>query len=110
VAESEYQNLFVSPAALGGPVRTFAEIVLLLAYEWCRTKGPAIFMRLPSSRPQPLDARHPHTLHVLETMIPLIAFSYSKWRYLLVVVVEEGGGGGGEDEIVYGLLPSRRPL
>jgi hypothetical protein len=62
-------------------------------------------MRFPSSHDH-----HPHILHVLEAMIPLIAFSYSKWRYLLVVVVEEGGGGGGEDEIVYGLLPSRRPL
>jgi hypothetical protein len=103
----EQKGPFVLPAALGEPVRTFTGIVLPCPpTSGVERSGRQSFMRLPSSRPQTTyvhntqapailrcppssHARHPHTLHVLEAMIPHIAFSYSKWRYLLVVEEKE---------------------
>jgi len=58
------------PAALDGPVRTSAGIELLcpptsVSNETARNpQAPAIF-----TRPQPSDARHPHTLHELDPSI-----------------------------------------
>ena len=96
MVESEYQNLLSRRLRLVGRLGLLRELYsrahLRVVNEAARNPhAPAIFtpttLRRPLSthahntqapavftRPQPSDARHPHTLHVLGAMIPLIAF------------------------------------
>jgi hypothetical protein len=105
----------------------------------CRRKRSAILMRLPSShahnphtpaiytRPQHSGARNPQTLpssHARSPHAPAIftrppsshtprpGSDDSSHRFFVqqVAILIGGGAGGGGGEIVYGLLPSRRPL
>jgi hypothetical protein len=129
VAESEYQNLLSRRLRLGGRLghlrelcsRVHLRVVSIESSCACHLHAhnpqtAAIYTRPQHSgarnpqtpavftRPQPSDTRHPHTLHVLEA-------DDSPYRFFVQrVAILIGSGGGEGEEIVYGLLPSRRPL
>ena len=98
VAESEYQNLLSRWLRLVGRLGLLRELCSRNPH------APAIFTptnlrRLQSSHtPRPGSDDSSHRLFVQQVAI------------LIGSGGGGGGGGGGGDEIVYGLLPSRRPL